>query len=92
MKISGDEDVMYAAPVSGTKLVPITDDIQLKHLLTQFTFVVKRDVSTSADINNVAITISDANTTFNMVLATGTLSDWADPVSIIKPITAGVAK
>lgn len=92
MKIKGDEDVMYAAPVGGTKLVPITDKVQLKHLLTQFSFVVKREIaSTPGDINDVAIAINDANTTFNMALATGTLLAWADPVNTIKPMTAGVA-
>lgn len=91
MEITGTQDVMHAAPVSGTKLVPITDNIQLRHLLTQFTFVVKRDASTSADVSNVEIAINGANTTFDMALANGALSNWATPVSTIKPMTAGVA-
>lgn len=92
MEISGDEDVMYAAPVSGNKTTPIVDDVQLKHLLTQFTFVVKREAaSTPADITDVTIAVSDANTTFNLALTDGTLSNWGTPISTITPVTAGVA-
>lgn len=91
MKITGAEDVMYAPAISGSKSAPITDKVMLAHQLTQFSFIAKRDASTTtADVASVSITVSDANTTFDMALADGTLSNWAVP-STINAMTNGTA-
>lgn len=92
MTITGQEDILYAAPVSGNKTTPITDPLSFQHKLTQFKFVVKRDAtSTDADISNVAVAIKDAKSTFKMDLVNGTLSGWETPISTITPITNAVA-
>ena len=92
MTITGDEDVLYASYVSGSKETPITTPLSFQHKLTQFKFVVKRDAaSTDADITNVAVTIKDANAIFKMSLVDGVLSDWGTPISTINPITNATA-
>lgn len=91
MTITGQEDVIYANPTSGSKGAPMTS-IAFNHLLTQFNFAIKREAaSTDDDITNVSVTIKDANTTFKLALADGTLSDWNTAVSTIIPITNGTA-
>lgn len=92
MTITGDEDVLYASAVSGSKETPIATPLSFQHKLTQFKFVVKRDAtSTDADIANVAVTIKDANSIFKMSLVDGALSDWGTPIPTINAITNATA-
>lgn len=93
MTITGDEDVLYASVVSGSKKNPITTSLSFQHKLTQFKFVVKRDDnSTDADIADVNVAIKNVNTVFKMNLADdGKLSDWDTPKSTITPITGATA-
>ena len=93
MKITGEEDVIYAGPVAGSKGTPIASAMIFNHKLTQFKFVIQRDnTSTDADITAVSVKIKDAKTTFKLALADGTLSDWATPLSTIQPIADATAK
>lgn len=92
MSITGAEDVLYAPVVSGKKTDEIKTKLQFGHKLTQFKFVLKRDAtSTDADITNVNVAIENANTTFDMNLYNGTLSEWATPISTITPIVNATA-
>lgn len=92
MSITGAEDVLYAPAVSGKKTAEIETKLQFGHKLTQFKFVLKRDAtSTDADITNVNVAIENANTTFDMNLYNGTLSEWATPISTITPIVNATA-
>lgn len=92
MSITGAEDVLYAPAVSGKKTDEIKTKLQFGHKLTQFKFVLKRDAtSTDADITNVNVAIENANTTFDMNLYNGTLSEWATPISTITPIVNATA-
>lgn len=92
MSITGAEDVLYAPAVSGKKTDEIKNKLQFGHKLTQFKFVLKRDAtSTDADITNVNVAIENANTTFDMNLYNGTLSEWATPISTITPIVNATA-
>ncbi|WP_303181256.1 fimbrillin family protein [uncultured Butyricimonas sp.] len=91
IKITGEEDVIYAVPVSGNKTSKI-DKITFNHLLTQFNFAIARETaSTNTDITNVSVTIKEANTKFNLALADGRLSGWNTAISTIKPIENGTA-
>lgn len=92
MTITGDEDVLYASAVSGSKKNPIATSLSFQHKLTQFKFVVKRDgSSTDADIADVNVAIKNVNTVFKMGLVNGALSDWGTPISTITPITNATA-
>lgn len=94
MTITGKEDVLYAAPVSGSKSTPISDNLSFNHKLTQFKFVIKREsASTSADIAKVKVSVKDANTAFSMALADGILSDWktTSSIEVIADATATTA-
>lgn len=92
MSITGAEDVLYAPAVSGKKTDEIKNKLQFGHKLTQFKFVLKRDAtSTDADITNVNVAIENANSTFDMNLYNGTLSEWATPISTITPIVNATA-
>lgn len=92
MSITGAEDVLYAPTVSGKKTAEIETKLQFGHKLTQFKFVLKRDAtSTDADITNVNVAIEDANSTFDMDLYDGALSNWATPISTITPIVNATA-
>lgn len=93
MKITGEEDVIYASSVSGNKETPIASAMPFNHKLTQFKFVIQRDAaSTDTDITNVSVKIKDSKTTFKLALADGELSDWTTPLSTIQPITNATAK
>lgn len=92
MTITGDEDVLYASAVSGSKKNPIATSLSFQHKLTQFKFVVKRDgSSTDADIADVNVAIKNVNTVFKIGLVNGALSDWGTPISTITPITNATA-
>lgn len=92
MSITGAEDVLYAPAVSGKKTDEIKNKLQFGHKLTQFKFVLKRDAtSTDADITNVNVAIENANTTFDMNLYDGALSNWTIPISTITPIVNATA-
>lgn len=90
MTITGNEDVIYAGPQAGSKTTSI-GALAFTHKLTQFKFVVKRDASLAADVANVSVTIKDAETTFDLALADGTLNNWATAISTIKPISDATA-
>lgn len=88
--INGSQDVIYAGPVTGSKSTTI-GNLQFAHKLTQFKFVAKRDNSGSSDISNVVVSVKNANSTFDMDLATGTLSNWGTPITTLKAIDGGTA-
>lgn len=81
MTITGNEDVLYATPVEGSK-TSLLPAMTFNHQLSQFKFIVKKDASVAPDVTAVSVTIKDANTTFNMALLDGALSTWATPTAI----------
>ena len=89
MTITGAEDVIYAAPVSGSKSSAL-GAMTFTHKLTQFTFVASRTADLNADVTNVKISVKDANTTFTMAIADGTLAGFSTPAKI-DVLTSGTA-
>lgn len=89
MEITGDEDVLYAAPVAGNKTNKL-GSMAFNHMLTQFTFVIVKEASVSPDVTGVEVAIKDAKTTFDMALADGVLDNWAG-AKAIPVITGGTA-
>ncbi|WP_106829986.1 fimbrillin family protein [Parabacteroides pacaensis] len=89
MTIDGTNDVIYAQPINkGNRTTPTTEAFAFNHKLTQFKFVVKTDnASITTEINDIDITIKNANTTFSMALKDGELSGWGNPKSDIGPAT-----
>ena len=75
MTITGQEDVIYASAVEGSKNTEITAPLAFSHKLTQFKFIIKRDADI-VDVANVNVKVKDANTVFKMDIANGTLSEW----------------
>lgn len=74
--LTGDEDVMWATPVIGSRAQPASM-LAFKHKLTQFTFVLtdndgKFD-STYGKVTDVSI---NANTKATMDMETGVMSGW----------------
>lgn len=89
MTITGQEDVIYAPAVSGSKNTPIDDKLTFAHKLSQFKFIIKRAAETTADIAEVKVTIK-VNSVFSMAIADGALSAWGTPIDIT-PLTGGTA-
>ena len=88
--ITGVEDVLYANSINAGKRGDVTavPKMKFKHLLTQIKFTLQKDANVTGDISVTSIKITQAseaglNTTFNMSLADGALSDWAGTTSEI---------
>ena len=80
MTIDGSNDVIYAAPVSGSKTVAMPA-MAFNHKLTQFKFIVKIDGTTvTEEVTNVNVSINNANTTFDMAIADGAITNFATPI------------
>lgn len=90
MTITGQEDVIYASAVEGSKSTEITAPLAFSHKLTQFKFIIKREADIK-DIAGVSIQVKGANTVFKMDIADGTLSNWGTTAEIIA-LTGGTAK
>lgn len=87
MTIDGSNDVIYAAPVSGSKTVAMPA-MAFNHKLTQFKFIVKIDGTTvTEEVTNVNVSINNANTTFDMAIADGAITNFATPINTIKAMT-----
>lgn len=87
MTINGSNDVIYAAPVSGSKTVAMPA-MAFNHKLTQFKFIVKIDgTSVTEAVTNVNVSINNANTTFDMAIADGAITKFDTPINTIKAIT-----
>ena len=87
MTIDGSNDVIYAAPVSGSKTVAMPA-VAFNHKLTQFKFIVKIDGTTvTEEVTNVNVSINNANTTFDMAIADGAITNFATPINTIKAMT-----
>lgn len=85
--ITGEEDVLYASAVSGSKATPVKSSMLFKHKLTQFKVVVKRAEDVLTDASNINVTVKNANTTFKMAIASGIITDWGLPqINTIKPV------
>ncbi len=98
MEITGDEDVLYAGSVSGTKKTPISSPLTFNHLLTQFKFVIQREAASTGgedaanDINGVKIAVKGAHTSFTLDLTNGNLSALNDDTGKdIDALTNGTA-
>ena len=91
MTIDGEKDLIYAQPVFGTKGTPMSN-LAFNHLLTQFKFVIIRDgATTNTDITNVSVKLENMNTTCDLALANGTLSNWGTPTFSSEAISTGTA-
>lgn len=90
MTITGQEDVIYASAVEGSKNTEITAPLAFSHKLTQFKFIIKRDADI-VDVANVSVKVKGANTVFKMDIADGTLSEWGTSKEITA-LTGGTAK
>lgn len=90
MTITGQEDVIYASAVEGSKNTEITAPLAFSHKLTQFKFIIKRDADI-VDVANVSVKVKGANTVFKMDIADGTLSEWGTSKDI-EALTGGTAK
>lgn len=80
--LTGDEDVMWATPVIGTRTEP-APALNFGHKLTQFTFVLvdseNRFNTTNGAITDLSIA---ANTKVTMDVETGVLSGWGTEASL----------
>lgn len=81
--LTGDEDVMWATPVIGTRSQPATK-LGFKHKLTQFTFVLT-DNENNFNTTNGAVTdlTIRANTKATMDMETGVLSNWGTESALL---------
>ena len=73
--ITGQEDLMYATPVSGNKTTPPANALKFNHALTQIQFKVKAG-SIPNDVTLTSIKVTGVNDQCKMEIATGTLSEW----------------
>ena len=79
-KLTGEEDLMWATPVLGSRTQPASA-LKFNHQLTQLSFkLVDGDGSFSDMITSVGLT---TNTTAKMNLETGALSEWAGSKSLM---------
>ncbi|WP_298551799.1 fimbrillin family protein [uncultured Parabacteroides sp.] len=73
--ITGQEDLMYATPVSGNKTTPPANTLKFNHALTQIQFKVKAG-SIPNDVTLTSIKVTGVNDQCKMDIATGALSAW----------------
>lgn len=82
--MDGQQDIMYAAAVSGNKTTPIADKaVEFNHLLSQLKFVFVKDASFTDD----AVQVTDLKVTgtclpTTLALANGTLNFAADATDL----------
>lgn len=74
--LTGDEDVMWAAPVIGSRMQPASM-LAFKHKLTQFTFVLTDNDGTFNTTNGAVTDLGiTANTKATMDVETGVMDGW----------------
>lgn len=74
--LTGDEDVMWATPVIGSRTQP-APMLAFRHKLTQFTFVLLDNEGTFTSTNGAVTDVSiNANTTATMDVETGVMDTW----------------
>ncbi len=85
-KLTGAEDLMYAAPVVGWRTKNSETDgptnLDFKHVLTQLTFVLSDPEGNFAGKKLTNIKFLEANTTGKMNIETGAIADWATPTDL----------
>lgn len=78
--LTGNEDVMWATPVIGSRMQP-APMLAFRHKLTQFTFVLTDNEGTFNTTNGAVTDLGiTANTKATMDVETGVMSGWNTPV------------
>lgn len=73
--LSGEEDVMWASPVLGSR-TQSPDGLAFSHVLTQFRFCLVDDEGNFAGTNLTALRFNGVNTTCSLNLETSELGSW----------------
>ena len=88
--LSGEEDIMFANPVVGSRNSP-AGGLEFRHALTQLRFRVIDQYGTFSGERIEAIVFTGVNTRGTMNIETGALDAWGSPAELPVPGIDGVA-
>jgi len=80
--LTGAEDLMFATPVVGWRKKADATNLHFNHVLTQLSFVLSDPEANFVGKQLTAIKVNGANTTGNMNIETGAITDWGTPANL----------